>query len=155
MFTTPATTLVCVDEMIDGDFYGTIWNPLYPDGQKFYGVLQMTTLMEAVFDRLSFPLQFQALRSFRPQGAENEQKSEQKKDEEAQLYMDNLVFETKRGERATFVIQVQFRQNASWQGTITWSEKKKSQRFRSTLELIKLIDSAIEMAGPQDAPAWD
>ena len=52
--------------------------------------------------------------------------------------------ESARGEIATFVVKVYWRQNSSWQGTITWCEKDTQQSFRSVLELIKLIDSAGE-----------
>lgn len=45
--------------------------------------------------------------------------------------------------KATFIVQVQFQQNATWQGSIHWSEENKTQHFRSTLELIKLMDEAI------------
>jgi hypothetical protein len=41
-------------------------------------------------------------------------------------------------------LQIKFRQNASWQGTVQWVEKKQSLNFRSALELIKIIDSACE-----------
>lgn len=64
--------------------------------------------------------------------------------------MEEQVFETKVGQRATFVIQILFKQNATWQGSITWSEKKKVQHFRSTLEMIKLMDDAIELAERED-----
>jgi len=45
--------------------------------------------------------------------------------------------------RGTFVIQVLSQQNATWQGIITWTDGDKTQPFRSLLELIKLIDSAL------------
>ncbi|MDL2232468.1 hypothetical protein LJC63_02660 [Ruminococcaceae bacterium OttesenSCG-928-L11] len=45
--------------------------------------------------------------------------------------------------KESFVVQIQFNQNATWQGTLTWIEKKKVQRFRSTLEMLKLMDTAI------------
>jgi hypothetical protein len=45
--------------------------------------------------------------------------------------------------KSTFIVQVQFNQNESWQGTVAWTEQKKEKRFRSTLELIRLIDQAI------------
>lgn len=45
--------------------------------------------------------------------------------------------------KSTFIVQVQFCQNSSWQGTIAWTEQKKEQRFRSALELMKLIDEAL------------
>lgn len=61
-----------------------------------------------------------------------------------------------KGNKATFVVQVQFSQNASWQGTIAWTEQKKEQRFRSTLELVKLIDEALALEPEtKDLPHWD
>ena len=44
----------------------------------------------------------------------------------------------------TFVIKVMNTQNATWQGTVTWTDGKRTEPFRSALELIKLIDSALE-----------
>lgn len=45
--------------------------------------------------------------------------------------------------KSTFIVQIQFCQNSSWQGTVAWTEQKKEQRFRSALELIRLIDEAL------------
>ena len=42
-----------------------------------------------------------------------------------------------------FVIQIDRCENATWQGSIFWTEKNITQNFRSALELIKLIDSAV------------
>ena len=49
-----------------------------------------------------------------------------------------------KGDKATFIVQVQFRQNATWQGTVQWVEKGVTQRFRSELELMKLMAEAAE-----------
>ena len=49
----------------------------------------------------------------------------------------------KSGEKGTFIIQVQYRQNSTWQGKVVWVEQNRTQHFRSTLELIKLIDGAL------------
>ena len=49
----------------------------------------------------------------------------------------------------TFVIKVMDTQNATWQGTVTWTDGKRTEPFRSALELIKLIDSALEEEIPQ------
>ncbi|MDO4540774.1 MAG: hypothetical protein Q4B48_06725 [Syntrophomonadaceae bacterium] len=48
------------------------------------------------------------------------------------------------GDKGTFVVSIQFRQNASWQGTLQCVDARKTQRFRSELEMIKLIDSALQ-----------
>ncbi|MCI8837566.1 MAG: hypothetical protein HFG74_05825 [Hungatella sp.] len=48
------------------------------------------------------------------------------------------------GKKATFVVNVTYRQNATWQGKVLWAETGKSCYFRSALELLKLIDNALE-----------
>lgn len=42
-----------------------------------------------------------------------------------------------------FIVQITHQQNATWQGTVTWVDENRSQSFRSALELIRLIDSAV------------
>ncbi len=44
----------------------------------------------------------------------------------------------------TFVVQILSQQNATWQGRVTWTDKNQVQNFRSALELLKLIDGALE-----------
>ena len=44
----------------------------------------------------------------------------------------------------TFIIKVMDQQNANWQGSVTWVDEQREQYFRSTLELLKLIDGALE-----------
>ena len=41
----------------------------------------------------------------------------------------------------TFVVS---QQNSTWQGSVTWTEEKKVQNFRSALELLKLISGALD-----------
>jgi hypothetical protein len=48
------------------------------------------------------------------------------------------------GAQKTFVIRILNQQNATWQGVITRVDKKEERPFRSLLELIKLIDSALD-----------
>ena len=58
--------------------------------------------------------------------------------------------------RSSFMVQIIDTQNQTWQGTVTWLDGKHTQPFRSLLELIKLIDSAVsggedvETAGNED-----
>lgn len=44
----------------------------------------------------------------------------------------------------TFIIKVMDQQNATWQGSVTWVDEQREQYFRTTLELLKLIDGALE-----------
>ena len=49
----------------------------------------------------------------------------------------------KKKHTGTFVIHVSHCDNATWQGEVTWADANKN--FRSALELIKLIDGALEV----------
>ena len=48
------------------------------------------------------------------------------------------------GHKASFIVRVTSRQNATWQRSISWTERGVTKHFRSALELIKLIDSALD-----------
>lgn len=50
----------------------------------------------------------------------------------------------RKRELGTFVVHVQHYENATWQGEVVWADKNITQRFRSALELLKLIDSALD-----------
>ncbi len=47
---------------------------------------------------------------------------------------------------STFLIRIQFRQNACWQGTVQWLDQKKSLPFRSLLEMVLLVQEALDQA---------
>jgi hypothetical protein len=47
---------------------------------------------------------------------------------------------------ARFFVRILFRQNASWQGTICWLDRKTEAQFRSVLELLILMDGALSEA---------
>ena len=64
-----------------------------------------------------------------------------------------MEFDPQGQEKPTFIIRVQYRQNASWQGSVQWVEKGMKRNFRSTLELIKLMDEAI--SDGEDDASWD
>lgn len=60
--------------------------------------------------------------------------------------MDINNVQEKRGKQGTFIVQVQYRQNSSWQGQVIWAEGNRCEHFRSALELMKLIDGAMDEA---------
>lgn len=44
----------------------------------------------------------------------------------------------------TFIVNIKQRENSSWQGKVTWAQKSKTKYFRSTLELIKMLNGALD-----------
>jgi len=43
----------------------------------------------------------------------------------------------------SFLVKIKYRKNSSWQGSVQWIESGKSQNFKSCLELIRLMDLAV------------
>lgn len=52
--------------------------------------------------------------------------------------------------KGTFILKILNQNHSTWQGTVTWVEEAKTQNFRSALELIKIIDGAIEQTDKID-----
>ncbi|MBO5565044.1 MAG: hypothetical protein J5935_05460 [Lachnospiraceae bacterium] len=55
-----------------------------------------------------------------------------------------MAEEKARVDKGTFIVKIQRRENFTWQGEVTWVEKKETKFFRSALELLKMIDGATE-----------
>ena len=51
----------------------------------------------------------------------------------------------------TFIVKVMNQQNATWQGSVTWVDEQREQYFRSALELLRLIDGALEKKNNHDS----
>lgn len=49
---------------------------------------------------------------------------------------------------SSFLVRIYFKQHADWQGTIQWLETNKTVSFRSVLELISLLNEAVDKEFP-------
>ena len=122
------TTIVCVDSYEDGVPMGRFYNPYDPQGETFYGMTRFLSRMSDLLDNMDFPRSFTGARSFMAAPMEPGKQPEESIQE---------------GKVATFSLKILFRQNSSWQGAVSWMEGGRSQNFRSVLELIFLMDSAL------------
>lgn len=48
---------------------------------------------------------------------------------------------------ATFAVRILFRENATWQGMVSWKEKRCQVKFRSFMELLLLMQEAVGSTG--------
>lgn len=151
-YVSPTTVRACVDRVADKEIFGKLISPYAQSPMPFGGIFDMVSKVDGFLTECGYPQAYNRLRSFSPPGEAPKKRAEEK--ELIQL-MGSDVFETKLGEKLTFVIQVQFRQNATWQGTITWAEQNKTQHFRSTMEMIKLMDSAVEQQSSSKFADWE
>lgn len=126
------TTVICIDSFSQGVLSGRLCNPALEDGKEdFCGVLELLRKVDAMLDGMEYPQSFTARRSFQPP--------------ENWTVASGQPSPIRHGERATFAVRIMFRRNASWQGSVTWLEGDQQENFRSVLELLLLIDSALQM----------
>lgn len=52
---------------------------------------------------------------------------------------------SKKNGKGTFVVHVHCRQNTTWQGEVVWADRNKKQSFRSVMELLNLMESALDL----------
>lgn len=121
--------LVCIDTYEDGVMTGRILDPRFGEGETFRSTVELLRRIGQLLDLEDTPQSFTAARSFAPGAGLLPELPEPGTPEPGRL--------------ATLELRILFRRNASWQGSIRWLEGKQEQRFRSVLELILLIDSAL------------
>ena len=51
---------------------------------------------------------------------------------------------TDKNKEATFVVHINKCENESWQGQVTWADRDEKINFRSEMELMKIIDAALD-----------
>lgn len=129
---------VCIDEKKEGLPLGKVCHKDLAAPEVFYDISEMILKIDEVFDLLKYP---EASTEHRVFGKKQKMKiqAQEKAGEETENHMQKVA-----GKKATFIVRIQYRQNATWQGEVVWVEKNQTKKFKSALELIKLIDGATE-----------
>ena len=127
------TCFINVDSYENRQMKGIMYNPYYKCSKAYLSLSEVVVLMSRFLDELL--------------GPSEDSRSFGKRDEICNEWSGEKKLSTEEhGRLATFKIDVLFRQNASWQGVIYWVEESREECFRSVLELILLIDSALTAA---------
>ena len=147
----PNGVVICVNALKYRQPCGLLYHSYSEEATPFENVSQMVRQMEALYDMLRFPHPGLSERSFGGPKPTNQQRVERDR-----IMSDEKLLQ-KHGDIGTFIIRVQHRQNSSWQGRITWMEEDKTIQFRSTWEMIKLIESAVDTVSEpeqESEPSW-
>jgi hypothetical protein len=139
---------VCVDDDKDADYQGLIYHQYADEPISFNGIADMILEMENLFDEWDFPQRGLAERKFDKKKENHKRPVPETEDDKLKI---EIISDThgvrnvqnKKGKLATFVIQVVYRQDASWQGHVIYQEDNEKLDFNSALELIKIIDRAV------------
>ena len=121
-------TLVYVDSYQNGELKGRFSNPYLEMPELFTSLSDFLVKIECLLDTMRLPQSFAEPRTFRNTSVTIQN------DPQVRLLS---------GRKATFALSVRFRQHNSWQGYVTWLDKGQRQNFRSALELVFLLDSAL------------
>lgn len=127
-------SLLVIDSYKGKTLEGRLYNPALPETKSFSNVMQLLLQMENLLNTLNFPQSFEQTRHFWP-GADSADTATVQDAIDADI--------PERGKLASFSLKIVFRQNASWQGSVTWLDKGKEESFRSVLELLLLLDNAL------------
>lgn len=128
-------------------FRGSIYSEYYKKSVRFQNEMELLRGMDNLFDSIDFPQATCEYRSFFEKNAKQNIRK-------AVNELDNTPDEFQENQKTTFIVNVQYRQNATWQGTITWVEENRTQRFRSAFEMLQLMDEAARR-GETDVVQWE
>jgi len=144
-----AEYIVCVTSRSNTSFQGTIEHSQSRETQQFRSFAEMLMLIESRRIVLKLPSPDLTLRSWK----ETEELKLSGKEENSMGKEDlsdfQKAFQKSGGQE--FFIHIMFRQHVSWQGEISWLNSEKSLYFRSMLEMIMLLQEALDEAGVPEA----
>jgi hypothetical protein len=130
--------LICVDAYDNLLMKGIIYHGSFSEGKSFDNLMQLLFMIEKVLEETGFPKATTEKRRFNTFASQNSEEAA------ADAGFD---FSAKTGKLASFRIKIMFRHNASWQGSIAWLENGTEEPFRSALEMLMLVDSAMQNKG--------
>lgn len=118
-----------------GDFFGTYVYELTGEEKAFSCALQLVAGIEGCLDIVGAIPATHRYRSW--------QKLLGKHNADAQTGVINMGGIKGQENTPTFVVRVQYRQNATWQGRISWLEGEKEASFRSAIEMLHLMEEIV------------
>lgn len=134
----PCGIVICVEQKSSKDMQGKFYHAYSRQAIAFDSAEQLILQMDRFFNQLRYPFpatKERVFQKYETRGIKNMAKMKKVVDDKKLL--------EQHGDAGTFIVRVRYRQNSSWQGDVTWVEENKTLNFRSALELLKMIDSAI------------
>lgn len=133
---------ICIDGNENGDYQGKMWHQYSDEPICFESCVNLLMTMDALMDEWGFPQKGMNQRFF--PGCEKAQKGHEKEDghsiDKVQKANGTRNIQNKKGKLGTYIVQVSFRQNATWQGHVVCVSCNEKKDFTSAMELIKIIE---------------
>lgn len=150
---------VCIDEASGEDFSGRIYHQYQEDAIPFRTLLGCSQIMDRLYDDWDFPQSAVRARKLQNAGDRNPRgraaDSNLQDNPAAGSSLEDILEGTpvspiasrrpdyditgQRGRIATLLVQVKYRQYATWQGEALYIEENQKQIFRSELEFLDFV----------------
>ena len=127
---------ICIDNNDAEEMSGRLYHCYSNKPAKFNNIVEMIQAAEKLFDAIAFPQASTKTRSFK--------KSEDVYEKKPEKIIDQTELLQHKGEKATFIISVRFRQRSTWQGEFFSLETMEKESFSSMVDFIKKIDQTIK-----------
>lgn len=131
---------ICIDRQQGEELQGRIYHGYQKEAMSFKAIVEMIRQSEKLYDEIAFPQASTKTRSL----IESETTTRMQMPIRPERVVDALEVMSHEGKIGTFIINVKFRQNAEWQGELFWVEQDEKIFFSNTLELIKILDKALQ-----------
>lgn len=122
--------IVCIDSYDNRILCGRFYPSFADEEFSFDSAMAFLKCMDSRLNSVQFPQSFCSSRVFQPA------------EDIATTHAQPITLH-RNGRIATFSLKVIFRQNASWQGSLCWLDRDQEVSFRSVLELLMLLDNAL------------
>lgn len=169
----PNGIVLCIDSCSHHMIKGRFYHAYSREPVQFENEDQLLFGVEELCDSINYPHPANTLRTFSDKKDKDIKKDIQDDSswsrkqlrmnilsKKREKIMEDQELLNMRGDKGSFIVRVQCRQNSSMQGRITWMEKNKTVCFRSAWEMIRLINGALDMDTPKaeeddDLPSWE
>ena len=141
---------VCIDEALEEDYKGRIIHQYADDPIEYKGLSEMLVKIEELLDHWDFPQRGLAERRFKKSSHDKDVVAKSFKSDDDRLPIEIVAdangvrnVQNNKGKLGTFIIQVVFRQDATWQGHVIYQEANEKKDFRSAMELVRYMDHVL------------
>lgn len=137
----PNFIVVCVDRVVNGEPEGRFYHCYEKEPTLFSDAVEFVMKADRFYDTIAFPQASTVARSFQ-EGKKNASGLcyNRKRPDKIVTTEELLAYS---GEVGTFALSVEYRQNATWQGTMTHIETGESLEFADVLGLLAKIDEIL------------
>ncbi len=138
---------ICVDGNENADYQGSLWHQYSDYPIDFSSATGLLNKMDELMDDWDFPQKGLENRSFvhgsKARYSKNDVSGGELVIDKVQEQNGTRNIQNKKGKLGTFIVQVAYRQKATWQGHVVIVEANEKKSFSSTMDFLRIMDERL------------